>query len=158
MRHLGPFGCIKTVIFTENATLSKTGFVEFRPSKCEDLPNQALKTQFVQISASKMGDELTSLLAIFHKIEETGGQATLSVATNSGKTKIKFELVSSPTTSATSTSSLPTSSAALRPASGQRKRSRAARLKAKARAAAHQASLAAAAVTAPVQVPPPPPP
>ena len=105
-----------------------------------------------------MGDELTSLLAIFHKIEETGGQATLSVATNSGKTKIKFELVSSPTTSATSTSSLPTSSAALRPASGQRKRSRAARLKAKARAAAHQASLAAAAVTAPVQVPPPPPP
>ena len=105
-----------------------------------------------------MGDELTCLLAIFHKIEETGGQATLSVATNSGKTKIKFELVLSPTTSATSTSSLPTSSAALRPASGQRKRSRAARLKAKARAAAHQASLAAAAGTAPVQVPPPPPP
>lgn len=105
-----------------------------------------------------MGDELTSLLAIFHKIEETGGQATLSVATNNGKTKIKFELVSAPTTSATSTSSLPNSSAALHPASGKRKRSRAARRKAKARAAAHQASLAAAAGTAPVQVPPPPPP
>ena len=28
MRHLGPFGCIKTVIFTENANLSKTGFKE----------------------------------------------------------------------------------------------------------------------------------
>ena len=53
---------------------------------------------------------------------------------------------------------MPTSSAALRPASGQRKRSRAARRKAKARAAAHQASLAAAAGTVPVQVPPPPPP
>ena len=28
MRHLGPFGCIKTAIFSENDNLSKTGFWE----------------------------------------------------------------------------------------------------------------------------------
>ena len=28
MRHFGPFGCIKTAIFSENAKLSKTRFLE----------------------------------------------------------------------------------------------------------------------------------
>ena len=28
LRHLGPFGCIKTAIFSENANLSKTRFLE----------------------------------------------------------------------------------------------------------------------------------
>ena len=51
---------------------------------------------FVQISAAEMGDELTSLLAIFKKVEESGGQAILSVTTKSGVTKTKLELVSPP--------------------------------------------------------------
>ena len=35
-----------------------------------------------------MGDELSLLLEIFNKIEKAGGQATLSVATDGGKTKV----------------------------------------------------------------------
>ena len=65
-----------------------------------------------------MGDELTSLLAIFKKVEESGGQATLSVTTKSGVTKTKLELVSPPSTPATATTS---SSAAPAPG-GQRRR------------------------------------
>ena len=61
-------------------------------------------------SEAKMGDELTLLLEVFHKIEKAGGQATLSVATAGGKTKIKLEIgttaappmVSSPPSSPTS--------------------------------------------------------
>ena len=87
-----------------------------------------------------MGDELTSLLAIFKKVEESGGQATLSVTTKSGVTKTKLELVSPPSTPATATTS---SSAAPAPG-GQRRRRRgpAARMKVNARAAQHQATLA----------------
>ena len=92
------------------------------------------------------------MLELFFKIEERGGQATLAVTTDSGKTKIKFE-VASPST-AFGTGSMPTSSAAPQPAPGKRKRSGAARRKAKLRAAAHQATLAAAAGA--VLVPPPP--
>ena len=33
LRHLGPFGCIKTAIFSENANLSKTGFQEKNHTK-----------------------------------------------------------------------------------------------------------------------------
>ena len=40
-----------------------------------------------------MGDELTRLLEVFHKIKKAGGQATLSVASAGGKTKIKLEIV-----------------------------------------------------------------
>ena len=39
-----------------------------------------------------MGDELSLLLEVFHKIKKAGGQATLSVATAGGKTKIKLEI------------------------------------------------------------------
>ena len=48
-------------------------------------------------SEEKMGDELTILLEAFHKIEKAGGQATLSLSTSSGKTKVKLEI---PTTAA----------------------------------------------------------
>ena len=92
------------------------------------------------------------MLELFFKIEERGGQATLAVTTDSGKTKIKFEVASPSTTFGTG--SMPTSSAAPQPAPGKRKRSGAARRKAKLRAAAHQATLAAAAGA--VLVPPPP--
>ena len=87
-----------------------------------------------------MGDELTSLLAIFKKVEESGGQATLSVTTKSGVTKTKLELVSPPSTPVTATTS---SSAAPAPG-GQRRRRRgpAARMKVNARAAQHRATLA----------------
>ena len=95
---------------------------------------------------------MLSLLELFFKIEERGGQATLAVTTDSGKTKIKFEVASPSTTFGTG--SMPTSSAAPQPAPGKRKRSGAARRKAKLRAAAHQATLAAAAGA--VLVPPPP--
>ena len=102
-----------------------------------------------------MRDEVLSLLELFFKIEERGGQATLAVTTDSGKTKIKFEVASPSTTFGTGSSpSMPTSSAAPQPAPGKRKRSGAARRKAKLRAAAHQATLAAAAGA--VLVPPPP--
>ena len=57
-----------------------------------------------------MKDELTSLLAVFHKVQESGGQATLSAVTNNGKTKIKLEIVSPPTISATGVTSLPATS------------------------------------------------
>ena len=43
-----------------------------------------------------MGDELTLLLEVFHKIEKAGGQATLSVATVGGKTKVKLEIATNP--------------------------------------------------------------
>lgn len=87
-----------------------------------------------------MGDELTSLLVILKKVEECGGQATLSVTTKSGMTKTKLVIVSSPST-ATET----TSSSAAAPSGGQRRRRRrgpAARAKVNARAAQHQATLA----------------
>ena len=83
---------------------------------------------------------MTSLLAIFKKVEESGGQATLSVTTKSGVTKTKLELVTPPSTPATATNS---SSAAPAPG-GQRRRRRgpAARMKVNARAAQHRATLA----------------
>ena len=91
-----------------------------------------------------MRDELTSLLAVFHKVQESGGQATLSAVTNNGKTKIKLEIVSPPTTSATGFTSLP--AAATAPASGggrRRRRAQAARKKANAQVAQHQTAIPA---------------
>ena len=88
---------------------------------------------------------MTSLLAVFHKVQESGGQATLSAATNKGKTKIKLEIVSPPTTSATGFTSLP--AAATVPAAGggrrRRRRAQAARKKANAQVAQHQAATSA---------------
>ena len=89
-----------------------------------------------------MGDELSGLLEIFTKVKEAGGQATLTAATHEGKTKIKLEIVSPPTTSATGFTSLP--AAATAPASGggrrRRRRAQAARKKANAQVAQHQAA------------------
>ena len=85
-----------------------------------------------------MGDELTLLLEVFNKIEKAGGQATLSVATVGGKTKVKFEIATTPAPPAsTSTTRRP------------RRRSAQARARRNQRAAAHQAALAEAAATAP---------
>ena len=39
-----------------------------------------------------MGDELTLSLEVFHKIKKATGQATLSIATAGGKTKMKLEI------------------------------------------------------------------
>ena len=95
-----------------------------------------------------MGDELPLLLEIFNKIEKAGGQATLSVATDGGKTKVKLEITTTP---APPTGSTPTSS-------GRRQRRRGPRARARRnqRAAAHQAALAeAAATSAPLRSPTP---
>ena len=47
-----------------------------------------------------MGDELSGLLEIFTKVKEAGGQATLTATTSEGKTKLKLEIVSSPSATA----------------------------------------------------------
>merc|ERR1712055_858684 len=57
MRHLGPSGCIKTVIFTENANLSKTGFKE----KNHTIGSTDHQVQFF------------NGFAIFHKPQHTQG-------------------------------------------------------------------------------------
>ena len=112
-----------------------------------------------------MGDELTLLLEVFHKIEKAGGQATLSVATVGGKTKVKLEIATNPAppTGSTSSSSTPTATSTA-PGGERRHRCRrrhrgpAAVARSQARAAAHQASLAAAKVGTAAVLPPPPPP
>ena len=63
--------------------------IESRPSNLCSSPNV-----FVQTSAAEMGDELSSLLAIFKKVEESGlprsgGLATLSVTTKSGENSMR---------------------------------------------------------------------
>ena len=87
---------------------------------------------------------MKGLLEIFHRVEAEGGQATLSVTTHRGKTKLKLEIVSPPSETA------PPSSP---PAPGRRRRRRrgaAAKALAKQRAAAHQATLAEAATSDPL--------
>lgn len=96
-----------------------------------------------------MGDELTILLEAFHKKEKAGGQATLSVSTSCGKTKVK--LVTS-TTAAPPSVSPSTSST---PGRLHRRRSARARARRNLRAAAHQASLAEAATSVPLDPPRP---
>ena len=75
------------------------------------------------------------LLEIFHKIEKSGGQASLSVATVGGKTKMKLEIATTlaPPTESSSTSS-PTGRC-------HRRRGPQARARRNQRAAAHQAAL-----------------
>ena len=57
VRHLGPFGCIKTAIFSENANLSKTGFQE---------KNHTIASTDQQVQFFKG-------FAIFHKPQHTQG-------------------------------------------------------------------------------------
>ena len=105
---------------------------------------------FTSDSEEKMGDELTLLLEVFHKIEKAGGQATLSASTAGGKSKFKLEVA----TSAAPPSVSPSTSST----SGRRHRRRGARARARRnqRAAAHQASLAEAATTTSVPLEDPP--
>ena len=96
-----------------------------------------------------MGDELTRLIEIFHKIEEAGRQATLTVTTQGGKTKTTFETESPP--SATEPASSP-------PASWRRRRRRGAAAKshlADQQAASQLASLAEDATSVPLDPSPP---
>ena len=59
------------------------------PGKWEELSICAPDYSFhTSESEAKMGDELSLLLEIFNKIEKAGGQATMSVATEGGKTKV----------------------------------------------------------------------
>ena len=92
-----------------------------------------------------MGDQLIELIKIFHKVEGEGGQATLSVTTHEGKTKIKLEIVSPP--AETVPPSWP-------PAPGRRRRHCGARARAhrNQRAAAHQAEAAASALLPPLHL------
>ena len=95
-----------------------------------------------------MGDELTLLLEVFHKIEKAGGQASLSVTTVGGNTKMKLEIATTPVP--------PTESSSTSSPTGRRHRRRGPRARARRnqRAAAHQAALAEAATSAPLEEPP----
>ena len=104
-----------------------------------------LETSFhTSDSEAKMGDELTLLLEVFHKIEKAGGQASLSVATVGGKTKMKLEIGTTPAP--------PTESSSTSSPTGRRhcRRGPRARARRNQRAAAHQAALAEAASSAPL--------
>lgn len=97
----------------------------------------------------KMGDELATLMDLFHSIKKTGRSATLTLSTKGGKAtivKLEFELndakPSSSSTSSASSPSLPGCQAASAAAAGDRhrhRRSAARRAKANARAAQHRA-------------------
>ena len=75
-----------------------------------------------------MRDEITTLLGMFHKVEEAGGTANLTISTKGGKSSIKFAIeldaeASTPTPASTSPSSPP---APGNQAAGRRRRNRAA--------------------------------
>ena len=94
-----------------------------------------------------MGDELTSLLEMYHLVKKTGRSATLTLSSKGGKAttaQLVIELDdAAPPPASTSTSSRPSTAAAPAPRSRrQRRRSRAAKAKANARAAQHQANQA----------------
>ena len=103
----------------------------------------------VQKSATKMRDELAGLLEIFHKVEEAGGKATISITTSLGVTKTKLEIVSPTPGSSNATSSSSPSAPGNQAAGRRRRRHRGARARARRnqRAAAHQTSLAEAAAS-----------
>ena len=93
-----------------------------------------------------MGDEPTLLLEVFHKIEKAGGQATLSVSTADGKTKVKLEIATTPAPPASTSTSSSTVRRPRRCSAPTRARRQ--------RVAAHQAALAEAATSAPLDQPP----
>ena len=97
-----------------------------------------------------MGDELNILLEAFHKIEKAGGQATLSVSTVGGKTKINLVTATTPAPPTESPSTKTSST----PVRRHRRRGARARARRNQRAAAHQASLAEAATSVPLEDPP----
>ena len=101
-------------------------------------------------SEAKMEDELNILLEAFHKIEKAGGQATLSVSTVGGKTKINLVTATTPAPPTES----PSTSTSSTPVRRHRRRGARARARRNQRAAAHQASLAEAATSVPLEDPP----
>ena len=106
---------------------------------------------------NKMRDELTGLLEIFHKVEEMGGKATLSITTSMGLTKTKLEIVT-PTPGSTASTSISSPPAPGNQAAGRRRRRNrgaAARARRNQRAATSQAALAE--VDPPPRQPPTPP-
>ena len=121
-------------------------------------PNCApILVSFSSEICNKMKDELTGLLEIFHKVEESGGKATLFFTTSMGLTITKLEIVS-PTPGSTASTSPPSPPAPGNQAAGRRRRNRgaAARARRNQRAAASQATLAE--VDPPPRLPPTPPP
>ena len=110
-----------------------------------------LGTPFI-LKIQKQTWETSLLLEVFHKIEKAGGQATLSVATAGGKTKIKLDIGT--------TAAPPMVSPSPSSPTGRRHRRRGPRARARRnqRAAAHQAALAEAATSVPLEDPPPRPP
>ena len=119
-------------------------------------------------SDKKMGEELATLMEVYHLVKKAGRSATLTLSTRSGKaTTVKFEIElddASPLPASTATSSSPSTPAA--PVTGSQRRhrrSRAKRAKANARAAQYQATQAASTPSSPASgeslpSPPPPPP
>ena len=119
-------------------------------------------------SDKKMGEELATLMGVYHLVKKAGRSATLTLSTKGGKaTTVKFEIElddASPLPASTATSSSPSTPAA--PVTGSQRRhrrSRAKRAKANARAAQHQATQAVSTPSSPASggtlpSPPPPPP
>ena len=107
------------------------------------------KVHYCSDSEQKMGDELATLMDLFHSIKKAGRSATLTLSTKGGRAtivKLEFELndakPSSSSTSSVSSPSLPGCQAANAAAAGDRhrhRRSAARRAKANARAAQHRA-------------------
>ena len=92
-----------------------------------------------------MKAEFQKVIKLFEELEEAGETAFLTLLTRSGKSTIKLQLESSPSSPSTMTSAQ-----TLPPASGRRRRHRGARARARRnqRAAAHQTSQAEAATSA----------
>ena len=90
-----------------------------------------------------MKAEFKKLLELYEELEEAGETATLTLSTRGGKSTIKLQLESSPSSPSTMTSAQ-----TLPPASGRRRRHLGARARASRnqRAAAHQAEAAAGAL------------
>ena len=99
-------------------------------------------------SEQKMGDELASLLEVYHLMQKAGRSATLTLSSKGGNAtiaKLVIELNDASSTSTTSSQSKPAA-----PASGSRRhrrRGKAARAKANARAAQYQAAQAKCAAS-----------
>ena len=104
-----------------------------------------------------MRDELTLLLGMFHKVEEAGGTANLTISTKGGKSSIKFAIELDAESSTSNPASTPSTSppAPGNQAAGRRRRRNrgaAARARRNQRAATSQATLAE--VESPPHLPP----
>ena len=104
---------------------------------------------FVQIFGLKMGPEFHKIFKLYEELEEAGQTATLTLTSKGGKSTIKLQLESPPSSPSTAP---PTTSAASASASGGRRRRHrgaAARARRRQRAADHQGTTLAARASAP---------